>query len=95
MIENKKKIVPNNQEVTSKSIESKNISIPFEKKLFISLRNGLFAFSIVLILLSFSKLLAFSTGSISGFFIGTNDLVYSFWASFIVTSIEIISYRKS
>ena len=95
MNENKEETLQNSQEMSSKALENKNISISFGKKLFTILRDGIVAFSIILILLAFSKFLAFSTKSVSNFVITINDIVYSLWALVIVTSIEIMSYRKS
>ncbi len=95
MIEKKEKTIQNNDEVNIKVIENQNISITIEKKIFTILKDGIFAFSAVLLLLTFFKLLALSTESISNFVVTVNDIVYSSWALIIVTSIEIISYKKS
>jgi len=94
-MENKEETLQNNKEIHTKVLENQNISISFEKKIFNTIRDGIIAFSIILILLSFSKFLAFSTESISDFAITANDIIYSLWALAIVTSVEIISFKKS
>ena len=94
-MDNKKKVFQNGQKINSEVIDNQNIVIPFTKRVFSTLKDGIFAFSVILILLSLSKLLALSTNSIGDFIITINDIIYSFWAFAIVTSIEIISYRKS
>lgn len=82
-------------DVKKELISNKVVSISAEKKLFFSIKSGIFAFSIVLILCSIFKILAVSSSSITHFEISGNDLIYSFWAFIVISFIELAHYFKS
>ncbi len=95
MNDHSKNNIQNSSSINTKKVEKQVLSISLGNKIFLSLKSGIFAFSIVLILLSITKLLALSVGSSDNFVLNLNDIIYSFWAFLVISFIEIAGYLKA
>ena len=73
---------------------SKNHIIGSFSGIFSSIKSGLIGFSIVFLLIVFTKLLSISTDSSKLFSLGINDLVLSLWGFIIMSFIVFASKNK-
>lgn len=90
-----KEINPKPIEVKSENVNNVESSISLEKKIFSSLKSGIFAFSIVLTFTELFKILAVSSKTNINFEISGNDLIFSFWAFIVISFIELSHHFKS
>ena len=90
-----KEVNPKPIEAKSETIKSKDSAISYEKKILSSLKSGIFAFSIVLVINTFLKFLAITSNSVVSFELTSNDLIFSLWAFIIFSFIELAHRFKS